>query len=214
MVNRPIILGLLAAAVLIGGCQPAQPTAQQKLSGALAQRQASQLQAQRLFEQGRALLDQDKPKDAAGRFRAAVGADDRHAPSWIGLGAACYRQQDWPGALEAFDRAKTLCPHRVEPHYNLGMTLEAMGQYTRAIDCYERALKINPDHLEAAENLVRCLVVTRSKSPRALELVQKALTVETRPEWRDWLTLQSSLLAKRAEPVVMNPPVPGDSSGH
>jgi tetratricopeptide (TPR) repeat protein len=186
------------------GCSAGpQASARQKLSEALAQRQERQAQAQQLHEEGLKLLSQQKLAPAAQKFRAAVEADERHAGAWVALGVAAYRQEDWAAAATAFDRARSLAPHRPEPHYNLGMTLEALGQYSRAIESYERALKLNPDHLEATENLVRCLVISRTKPARALELTRKALTVETRAEWRDWLNLQAVLLSRPDQKVVM-----------
>lgn len=191
------ILVLMVVALVGSGCTPPpQAAAKQKLSEALVQRQDRQEKAHKLHQEGRALLDEHKPAAAQDKFRQAVKADDVYASAWVGLGVACYQQQDWAGALQAFEQARILVPKRPEPHYNLGMTLEAVGQYNRAIEYYERALKLSPDHLEASENLIRCLVVTRTKPTRALELTRKVLPMETRPQWRDWLSLQQTLLSK------------------
>ncbi|MFW6062037.1 MAG: tetratricopeptide repeat protein, partial [Planctomycetota bacterium] len=134
---------------------------------------------------------------AARRLQDAVSVDPRNARAWMLLGRVEFAREDLSAAAKAFDRASVLRPMRYEPHYNLGVVLERGGRFSRAAGCYEEALRQAPDQLEVMENLARCYVRSGRKPRRAHALIQRALAVEQRPEWRLWLTRQQRRLGRK-----------------
>ncbi len=57
----------------------------------------------------------------------------------------------WSEAIEFLERYTELAPDDPVGWNNLGVTLREKGEVTRSLDCYKRALQIDP-HLEAALN--------------------------------------------------------------
>ena len=55
--------------------------------------------------------------------------------------------------LKSFEKALTIKPDYAEVHYNLGVTLQELGQLDTAVKSYEQALKIKPDYANACNNL-------------------------------------------------------------
>lgn len=73
---------------------------------------------------------------------AAAQFDD---PMW--RGAAAYKAQDYETALDAFKQAEG-----AQARYNEGNTLAQLGKIDDAINAYEDALTIAPDHQDALAN--------------------------------------------------------------
>ena len=46
-----------------------------------------------------------------------------------------------------FKKAIQIKPDFVEAHYNLGIILYELGEYQQAVNSYENAIKIQPNHL-------------------------------------------------------------------
>ncbi|MDZ5602253.1 VWA domain-containing protein [Pseudomonas sp. RP23018S] len=87
-------------------------------------------------QQGRQLLEQHQPAQAARRF-----AD----PQWRGM--ALYQAGDFEGAAKAFAESDS-----AEAHYNRGNALAASGELDAALDAYEQALDRQSDLQPALAN--------------------------------------------------------------
>jgi hypothetical protein len=59
-------------------------------------------------------------------------------------GSALYRQGDYPGALERFERARSVYPS-ARIFFNLGQTLNRLGRRAAAVEAFERFLEEAPD---------------------------------------------------------------------
>lgn len=87
-------------------------------------------------QQGIRALDRDAPDQAAALF-----AD----PEW--LAAARYRAGQYGASASALDGIDT-----ADAHYNRGNALARAGELAAAIDAYDRALELAPDHEDAEFN--------------------------------------------------------------
>jgi len=65
------------------------------------------------------------------------------------LGIDFAKNNSWPAAVSAFNRALELKPDSADYCYNLGLAYLNMGKKSQAKKAFQRALKINPNHLRA-----------------------------------------------------------------
>jgi tetratricopeptide (TPR) repeat protein len=64
-----------------------------------------------------------------------------------------YKQGKLSAAFEQFTKASK-CSHQIaEVYNNLGALYAQTGQYLKALEEYKKALKINPDQIEAQQSL-------------------------------------------------------------
>lgn len=180
-------------------CADTRNNAAESVKKELVDRNAKAARSTRLYEKGAEQLEKNHLKEAGDLLEQALREDNRNAGAWIAIGIVRYRQEDWFKAAQSFHRASRLEPNRYEPKYNLGLIFEAVGEYPRAIDRYEAALKLSPNQTEILENLARCYLKTRTQPQRAKELIDRALQVEMRPQWRQWLKKQSQTLNQAKE---------------
>lgn len=106
------------------------------------------------------LLDQRRFAEAAAVLEpaAAAGADDPGL--YFNLGLARVGMDDWRGAETALRRATELAPNLVEAQMLLASSCEHTGDPAGAIAAYDRVLDLDPDRLEAANNLAWLLATT------------------------------------------------------
>lgn len=105
---------------------------------------------QDLYREGMDLLESDSLDAAAANFRAAIGIDGKHAPSYVGLGHVHLKSGDLKAAERAFMDARRR-QHKYAPAYNgLGLVWreKPKGLYT-AIDYFKMALRYDRNFLEA-----------------------------------------------------------------
>jgi Ca-activated chloride channel family protein len=87
-------------------------------------------------QQGQRLLEADKAKEAAARFRD---------PQW--QGEALYRAGDYAGAAERFAQSDS-----ATAHFNRGNALAKGNELEAALDAYEQALERQPELQPAQQN--------------------------------------------------------------
>lgn len=73
------------------------------------------------------------------------------------LGAGCYQQQDYEGALFHFVRAARLRPDLGEVHNNIATTLVAMDKMDDALVEFAEAVRLQPDAVAMRINLANAL---------------------------------------------------------
>lgn len=188
---------LLAACLLVGGCENNRREARQELIEEMAQRQTARQESRALYQEAMSEYRAGLIEDARRLLRESVEADSRNAPAWVAMGVLEYENNNLFEAADAFGRALRLEPRRVEPHYNMGLVYETAGKYSQAVESYEKALELAPDEPTVMENLIRCYIKT--DHPReALRLIDGALLLEQRPPWREWLELQKFRLLQES----------------
>jgi tetratricopeptide (TPR) repeat protein len=65
------------------------------------------------------------------------------------------KKRDVSRALHFFDRAVTLQPDYLSAHHQRGIAWELLGDYQRALECWERTLELDPENKMAAGNIER-----------------------------------------------------------
>ena len=96
-------------------------------------------------------------EQAGSCFHSALRDDPSNAEALYGLGSVYLKQDKLREAGESFERATKLRPSYPEtmPNTwnNLGLLATREGRTVQAIPYFQQALRLNPDHLVALENL-------------------------------------------------------------
>lgn len=104
---------------------------------------------------------------AEGWFEKAIALRPDHATPRIMLGAVLAKR----GKLDAAEqthRAATVCASGCvdEAYFNLGLVLRAQERYREALECFERALELDPDYERAAQARLDVASVLEAQSDK------------------------------------------------
>ncbi|WP_144053255.1 tetratricopeptide repeat protein [Xenococcus sp. PCC 7305] len=92
--------------------------------------------------------------------------------------ALVYRKESqWPEAIRACEAALKLNPELAEAYKVLGDANQSLGEFSKAIGYYGKAIALKPDFPEAYANL-GSLYAQQSKWQQALDYYQKALEIK------------------------------------
>jgi len=186
---RLLILSLpaLAALISLSACAPSEPNSKipdyqtidkdSHHDSETAARQNELALAQ--FEKG----DLDAAEKTA---RQALDADVTFGPAHNTLGLIYYRQSHLYLAAWEFQYAIKLMPHQADARGNLGLTYEGGAKWDQAIGAYDEALKLDPDDKPILANLARARLRRGDRGDDVRQLLEKVMTKDDRPEWRQW----------------------------
>lgn len=73
------------------------------------------------------------------------------------VGTVLIRLGDCNGAIEYFDKLLTRNNRHVEGWFNKGLALYKLKSFEEAIMCFEKALKIDPDHIDSQRQRKRAV---------------------------------------------------------
>lgn len=99
------------------------------------------------------LMYTGEKEQAKYEYQKCVEIDPNFCDCRIGLGVLALGQEKWNEAKSHFQKTTEVCPDIPEGHYNLCWALFKMGRCALAIDACTRALALNPEYLEARQNL-------------------------------------------------------------
>ncbi len=114
---------------------------------------------------GRALIGQERWRDALEPLEAALRASPSMPEALYNLALAKAAQDDLAGAIGAFERTLAVDPRRSDAWRQLGDARLELGDTARARDAYDRAIAIAPDDAEAHGKLALALL-TDGEMPR------------------------------------------------
>jgi peptidoglycan hydrolase-like protein with peptidoglycan-binding domain len=93
-------------------------------------------------------------KRVARRYRRYLASGYYSVENWVGYGYALKESGEVSSAAHAYAMALSLEADRfADTHLQTGYLHEARGDTQKAMQCYKSALKLNPDNLDAAEEL-------------------------------------------------------------
>lgn len=84
-----------------------------------------------------------------------------------------FQKQDWTNAITAYQAITAAEPQNVQAWYRLGYALQVSGQYTQAIEAYERMFAIRPNPI--APYNIACAYARLNNKERAYEWLEKAI---------------------------------------
>jgi tetratricopeptide (TPR) repeat protein len=142
--------------------------------------------AAKLNRQGTEALAKGTHEKAESLFKDALIQDVDYGPAHNNLGRLYFDQGKNYLAAWEFEYATKVMPSRAEPYNNLGMVMERVGKMEQALEAYETAYTLCPNHPEIVGNLARACWCHDPGSPRVRELLEQLVFVDCRPEWVSW----------------------------
>jgi tetratricopeptide (TPR) repeat protein len=89
--------------------------------------------------------------EAAQVDRMLCEAEPRNPQGWNSLGYDLFHAGDLENALAAFERAVTLEPNRASTYFNLARIAARMGDKSKVIEHFAKAVELQPDLLDRLE---------------------------------------------------------------
>jgi len=131
------------------------------------------------FEYANALLHQEDFTRAADVITAALAQHPKDAQLTLALGVTRYGQRRFDDAIDLFLRTIELQPDALQPYVFLGKMLDQAGARLPKITTdFERWAAANPDSGVAQLLLAKALLASDEHSPRAADLLQRAVNLE------------------------------------
>ena len=174
---------LVALTLLLGACRsqpapdgPYQPVSENLRSALIAEER--NLEA--------ADLIYTEPEEAERLLREALTADIYYGPAHNNLGVLYLEQGKLFEAANEFEWARKLMPGAPDPRMNLALTLEVAGRVTDAIEEYEAALEVSPEHVPTMQAMARLLMQRDREDERLKGLIESIAMRGETEAWRDW----------------------------
>jgi Flp pilus assembly protein TadD len=148
--------------------------------------QRDRARAERLNEQGLALVESGEFAEAEATLREALQADPYHGPAHCNLGLILLQQGKFYEAGWELRYACQLMPRAGQPRANLGILYETVGRYGPAEEHLRAALRLCPDDIEVIGHLARVHVRQDKRTPETLAWLQAVASQDDDPAWRRW----------------------------
>jgi len=124
------------------------------------------------------LLDQGRNADAIGVLEQLVENTPTDFQAWFLLGVTQAKERRFHDAVASFGKVVALQPKLAEPHNNLAVIYNELGDFRAAVKELEASLKLKPDYATAHENIGDLYVKL------AADAYRKALKEGRRPALR------------------------------
>jgi cytochrome c-type biogenesis protein CcmH/NrfG len=136
-----LLLGVALGYLFRGSASPAATTAAAASQPASAAQQQSAAEAQAAFQQ------------AVAPLLEAVKKDPADYDSLVKLGNTFYDAQQFPAAIEYYERALTIHPENADVRTDMGTAYWYSGNADKAVAAMETSLKYRPGHPQTLFNL-------------------------------------------------------------
>jgi tetratricopeptide (TPR) repeat protein len=118
-------------------------------------------QAEPLNNLGNLLIEKGSPQEAVEFLKMALQLQPAYRDAHINLGIAFHKIGKFEAALRCYRAAIEMDAGDSKLQNNLGVTLQMLGSYDEAMHAYALASSLNPENLEASENLMALMTIKR-----------------------------------------------------
>ncbi len=170
------MLKIISLLLLISANAQAEP-----LSGATAEAAAGITVAQSsapALNDARRLIQHGQDDEAIGVLGQLLQASPDNFQAWFLLGVTQAKQRRFHDAIASFGKVVALQPKLAEPHNNLAVIYNELGDFRAAVKELEASLQLKPDYATAHENIGDLYVKL------AADAYRKALQEDSRPALR------------------------------
>src|SRR5581483_11843316 len=136
------------------------------------------------FALGVGLERQGQGGKAMVRYRVAVAIDPHYAKAYYNMGQLLRTDGFWPEAVQAYLAAARENPTDLPTQLNLASALPHVGRSQEAIAHFERALELDPNSIEALNNMAWLMATSPEteirNGPRAVQLAEHACALDSK----------------------------------
>lgn len=122
-----------------------------------------------------ALMEEDTVK-ALKYIQAAINQNQDFFKAYDLMGVL-YSEKGDLLALDYFNSALRLRPYRYDIHYKVGMFYQKIGAFNEAVQAYQRALEVNPEHKISLHNIAVISVFNKSYQ-NAIQTFDEAIKID------------------------------------
>lgn len=116
-------------------------------------------------------------EDARVFFQAANEIKADHLPTLVTLGKACEELGELDRAIDYHRKVLELNPNDATYHFNLGNAFRGLVRLPEAIQCYEAAIGLKSDYVEAMHNL-GIVMMHQGMTSEAKKVLHKVLEID------------------------------------
>ncbi len=149
-------------------------------------------------EAGLTAYHKQKWDDAVSEFQNALQGDPDNPQLNYDLAASLYKKEKYEDALKALEKAQ-LSPDadlQENAFYNAGNTLFKLEKYAEAVEAYKKALDLNPNALDAKQNLELARLKMKNEEQKKQEQDQKKDQIKP-SEYAKQLKAQAEILVSQ-----------------
>ncbi len=153
------------------------------------------------YSKGRELFEIGDYEGAITEYQNAITIDPCFHLVYHDLGNAFYAKGNLDKANESFRKAIDAGFQQADTHLNLGIVLEEKGNLSNAIVEYNKALKINPNHLLAQIKLASALNSKdlRDRPPHVRKLIDDAIDRNSKGRYKSAIDLLTQAVLRDPE---------------
>ncbi len=166
-----------------------------------AQEEAARREALKLWREGLAFEQDDRPDRAIISYQKAIAAYRDIPMPWNNLGVLLMAKggENHIAAANAFMTAAELAPADPVPYYNLGTLWEKTAHLDDAQKFYLRALDREPNHLPSLRRSILLDSLRGQGDEDTLERIRRAMVIESDPWWNERLRREEIRVQQQIE---------------
>lgn len=153
------------------------------------QREQDRRRAIKLVERGDDSMAEGELLEALEHYAQATQVDEDLAAAWNNLGVALMRTERYADADAALLLAQRADPADPRPAYNRGLLNFERGYIRQAREFFQTAIDVEPQYLPALWGAIKCDRDLAQSSKATLQLIRRALLLETDDEYLESLRL-------------------------
>jgi len=165
--------------------QPSGETAPGKapstVEKATGKRPDSRVEAKALQDQATGLMDKN-PMEAKSLLLKAIKLDPTNVGGHFQLGLVYMKLEDYPRAIEAYQKTAELDPKSPDTFFNLGYLYAIKKDYIKAEEMYGRVVKLAPAYVDEAFFNLGMVQEKQGKRKESIENLEKALSINPNNE--------------------------------
>lgn len=183
---------LLMCLLTLNACQTSGQTQSGKKQAGLASLTESQ---RALFQQALADLEQQKPQQAEVGLSGLLRERNDVAELWINLALSQYQQKQWEKSAKTTETIQTKFPNVAQGHNLAGLLAVEKGEFVKAQEHYTKALKLDPNYVNALYNMALLQDVYLQNIPSAVNYYSQYLRQVEDEETKAWMEHLSQTIA-------------------
>lgn len=106
-------------------------------------------------ENGGLGIEENTRKDIISIMGPEVNDTEEYKTSMLQKAMKCLVKQNLSGAIEVYEKLVIIFTDDAKIFYNLGNSYISNQQYQKAVDCFTKALDLEPDNKSCEDGLVR-----------------------------------------------------------